>query len=146
MATRLPQTFENHVRILPAYHYVAFPLFAINFFYAAYQAVAHPAVGTAIGLGLAVGLVLLFFLARTMALTVQNRVIRLEERLRMRAILPADLQPRIEEFSVKQLVALRFASDEELPALARKVLDDKVEDQKAIKRMVKRWRADYLRA
>jgi hypothetical protein len=73
-------------------------------------------------------------------------VIRLEERMRMRALLPADLQPRIEAFTVKQLVALRFASDQELPALARKVLDDKMEDQKAIKKLVTAWRADHQRA
>ena len=64
----------------------------------------------------------------------------------MRALLPADLQPRIDEFTVKQLVALRFASDAELPALARKVVEGKIEDQKAIKKMVVAWRADYQRA
>jgi hypothetical protein len=64
----------------------------------------------------------------------------------MRALLPADLQPRISEFTVKQLVALRFAGDEELPGLARKVLDEKIQDQKAIKKMVRNWRADYQRA
>jgi hypothetical protein len=81
-----------------------------------------------------------------MALTVQDRVIRLEERLRMRSLLPADLQPRINDFTVQQLVALRFASDDELPGLARKVIDGKIEDQKAIKRMVTNWRADCQRA
>jgi hypothetical protein len=140
------QSFENHGRILPAYHYVAFPLFAINFFYAAYKAVTDPTVATVVGLGLSVALVLLFFVARVMALTVQDRVIRLEERLRLRAVLPADLHGRIDEFGVKQLVALRFAGDDELPALARRVLDEKIEDQKAIKKMVRNWRADYLRA
>jgi hypothetical protein len=73
-------------------------------------------------------------------------VIRLEERMRMRELLPADLQPRINDFTVKQLVALRFASDAELPALARKVLDEKLTDQKAIKKLVTHWRADYQRA
>jgi len=146
MAADTPQNLANHARILPAYHYVAFPLFAIYFFYAIYELVVNPGLATVMGLALAVALVLLFVLARTMALTVQNRVIRLEERLRMRALLPADLQGRIEEFSVKQLVALRFACDAELPALARTVLDNKIEDQKAIKQLVTQWRADYLRA
>jgi len=146
MAQPTPQNFETHVRYLPAYHFVAFPLFFVNFCYAAYQAVAHVSAASVMGLALAVGLVLLFFLSRTMVVTVQDRVIRLEEGLRMRALLPADLQPRIDEFTVKQLVALRFASDAELPALARKVLEGKIEDQKAIKRMVSQWRADYQRA
>jgi len=77
---------------------------------------------------------------------VQDRVIRLEERLRCERLLPADLKPRIAEFTVSQLVALRFASDAELPALARKVLDEKISERKPIKQLVKNWRADYLRA
>ena len=76
----------------------------------------------------------------------QDRVIRLEMRLRMQQLLPADLRPRIPEFSVGQLVALRFASDQELPELARKVLDEKIEDRKAIKKLVKNWQPDFLRA
>jgi hypothetical protein len=146
MAAQAPQTFENHVRFVPAVHFVALPILAVNFFYAGYQAVAHFSAGTVIGLAVAVALVIVALFARVMALTVQDRVIRLEERLRMRALLPSDLQDRIEEFTPKQLVALRFASDGELPALARKVLDGKIEDQKAIKQMVTKWRADYLRA
>jgi hypothetical protein len=146
MAQSTPQTFDNHVRYLPAYHFVAFPLFFVNFCYAVYQAVVHLSAASVVGLILAVGLVLLFFLSRTMVVTVQDRVIRLEERLRMRALLPPDLQPRIDEFSVKQLVALRFASDAELPVLARKVVDGTIEDQKAIKKMVTKWRADHQRA
>ena len=146
MAEKVPQSFENHARILPAFHYVAFPLFAINFFYALYQVVTAFSWSNLVTFGLSVALVLLFFTARVMALTVQDRVIRLEERLRMRALLPADLQSAINGFTVKQLVALRFASDQELPALARKVLDEKIADQKAIKKMVTSWRADHQRA
>ncbi len=146
MAQKVTQSFENHARILPAYHYVAFPLFALNFFYMLYQVVTRFSWANLVGFGLSIALILLFFIARVMALTVQDRVIRLEERLRMRAILPADLQPRIDEFTVKQLVALRFASDQELPALARTVLDGKLADQKAIKKMITSWRADHQRA
>jgi hypothetical protein len=146
MAQQSPQTFENHGRLVPAYHFVAFPLLAINLFFALYQAVTAFSWANLVAFGLAVGLILLFFLARMMALTVQDRVIRLEETLRLRALLPTDLQPRIGEFTVKQLVALRFASDTELPELARQVLAGKIEDQKAIKRMVRAWRADYQRA
>ena len=146
MAQKSPQTFENHARILPAYHYVAFPLFAVNFFFTLYQAVTAFSWANLVAFGVSVALILLFFLARVMALTVQDRVIRLEETLRMRALLPPDLQARIGELGVKQTVALRFASDAELPDLARKVLDEKIQDQKAIKRLVRDWRADFQRA
>jgi len=146
MAQKTPQTFANHARIVPAYHYVAFPLFAVNFFFALYQAVTAFSWANLVSFGVAIALILLFFIARIMALTVQDRVIRLEEMLRLRALLSADLQPRIGELSVKQLVALRFASDAELPDLARRVLDGKIQDQKAIKQMVRDWRADFQRA
>jgi hypothetical protein len=95
---------------------------------------------------LALGLFVGFGVGRNMALRVQDRVIRLEERLRYERVFPADLKPRIEQFTVDQFVALRFASDAELPGLARKVLDEKMNERKAIKQMVKNWRPDYLRA
>lgn len=95
---------------------------------------------------LALGLTVGFVSARLMALKVQDRVIRLEERLRCERLLPAELKPRIGEFSVDQLVALRFASDAELPVLARKVLDDKMSERKPIKQMIKNWKPDYVRA
>ncbi len=146
MADKVPQNFENHGRILPAYHLVAFPLFALNFLWALYNMVVGPSWASLFGVLLAVALVLLFALSRMMVVTVQDRVIRLEMRLRMREILPAALKSRINEFTPKQLVALRFAGDAELPVLAQKVLDENLHDQKAIKRMVKDWQADYLRA
>jgi hypothetical protein len=146
MAQTSPQTFENHARIRPAYHYVAFPLFAVNVFFALYQVVTAFSWANLVACGVAVALVLLFFEARLMVLSVQDRVIRLEETLRMRALLPADLQPRIADLTVKQMVALRFASDGELPELARKVLDGTIADQKAIKQMIREWRADHQRA
>ena len=76
----------------------------------------------------------------------QDRVIRLEMHLRLQRLLPADLQPSIPSLTAGQLVALRFASDAELPGLVRKVLDDKIGDRKAIKQMIQNWQPDNLRA
>ena len=95
---------------------------------------------------LAAALVILAFQARLFALAVQDRVIRLEERLRYAQVLPTDLQARCAELTIGQIVAMRFASDAELPALARKVLDEKVTERKAIKQLIKCWRPDYQRA
>ena len=94
----------------------------------------------------AVALLITIFLARIFALKVQDRVIRLEMRLRLRELLPPDLVPRIAELTPGQLVALRFAGDRELPVLARRVLDERLEDRKAIKQLIADWQADHLRA
>jgi hypothetical protein len=80
------------------------------------------------------------------ALKVQDRVIRLEMQLRLQSLLPADQRTRIPEFTLGQLVALRFASDPELPELARKVLEEKLHDRRAIKKMIQNWQPDLLRA
>jgi hypothetical protein len=146
MADAAPQTFENHTRIVPAYHLGTLGIFAVNLLWSLYRLAKYPSADTLVSLLLAVGLLLLFFYARAFALTVQDRVIRLEMELRMRQLLPADLQSRIVDLTPGQLVALRFAGDEELPDLFRTVLDDKVTDLKAIKKMIKKWRPDHLRA
>ena len=140
------QNFEHHARIVPGFHFITFGILAINFLYSVVHAYRHFSIGAMVAVALAIALILLFFYARIFALTVQDRVIRLEERLRMERLLPADLKPRIEEFSVAQMVALRFAGDAELPELARKVLDEKMSERKAIKRLVKNWRQDFQRA
>jgi hypothetical protein len=141
------QNFSNHAKLVPAFHFFILPVFALNFVQSIFRWVkAGYTFDASVGILTAAGLVALAFVARLFALSVQDRVIRLEERLRMERLLPEDLKPRIGEFSRSQLIALRFASDAELPTLARKVLNDKISDGKAIKRMVQNWRADHLRA
>jgi len=147
------QNLSNHGRIRFGYHRLALLFFTLNFAWAIYRVKrafsAHSAYERAdasILLLLAVALLLLFFYARIFALTVQDRVIRLEMTLRLERILPPDLRPRIPEYTVGQLVALRFAGDDELPELARKVLADNLADRKTIKQMIKNWRPDFLRA
>jgi hypothetical protein len=141
------QNFANHGRFFPMFHFFVVPVMVINLGWSIYR---WYLTGFSVDGGervlLALGLAAGFLSARIMALTVQDRVIRLEERLRYERVLPADLKARIGEFSVSQLVSLRFACDAELPALARKVLEDKMNERKAIKQMVKTWRPDSLRA
>ncbi len=145
MAQPQPQSFDNHARIVPAYHGVAFSILIINLLWSVYRAVQNFTADSVVSLLLAFALLILFFFARIFALTVQDRVIRLEMRLRLERLLPADLQPRIPELTVRQLVALRFASDEELPALARRVVTENITDSKMIKQMIQKWNPDYLR-
>lgn len=141
------QSFANHVRWVPAYHFFVMPVMVLNFGWSVYRwKLASFSLDGFVGLLIAAALLVLTLYARLFALKVQDRVIRLEERLRLEKLLPADLKPRIEEFTSGQLVAMRFAGDAELPALARKVLTDNIRSGKAIKQMVQSWRADYLRA
>ena len=146
MPTAGPQSFENHARIVPGYHFVTFGILVVNLIWTIYRAATAVHLETVMSALLAVALILLFFYARIFALTVQDRVIRLEMRMRMRELFPADLHARTTQLTVRQLVALRFASDQELPDLCRKVLAGEVTDPKAIKRLIRNWQADGLRA
>jgi hypothetical protein len=141
-----PQTYANHAKIVPIYHYFVLPVAAAYAVTLVYRAILRPSWDSVIAGLMGIALALMFLLARVFALTVQDRVIRLEMRLRMRELLPADLQSRVHEFNRDQLVALRFASDAELPVLARRVLDERLQDRKAIKLLIQNWEADHLRA
>ncbi len=142
----MAQNFENHAKFVPGFHVAVLGIFTINLGWSLYRVDHAFSVESVISLLLAIAFILLAFYSRIFALTVQDRVIRLEMRLRMQQLLPTELRPRIPEFGVNQLVALRFASDAELPALAKKVLDEKLNDRKAIKKMIREWQPDMLRA
>ncbi len=141
------QNFKNHVRFVPLYHFFALPMLIINFGWSIYR---WKAAGFSIGgLEWVLTSAALFFgvlYARLFALSAQDRIIRLEERLRYERVLPEELRWRADELTVDQFVSLRFASDDELPGLMKKVLDEKMTQRKAIKQLIKNWRPDYLRA
>jgi hypothetical protein len=145
------QNFSNHAKIVPAFHYFVGPVLMINVVthcIALFKSFSTPPgfiLSSFLAVLSSIAVLMLAFLARLFALGVQDRVIRLEERMRYERLLPEDLKPRIDEFTINQLVSLRFASDAELPTLARKVLDGKMIERKAIKQMVQNWRADYQR-
>jgi len=140
------QSFQNHTKFVPGFHIGVLGIFAVNVIWSVVRLFQQFSFERVFGLLLAIAFLLCAFYARIFALTVQDRVIRLEMRLRMERLLPADLRGRIPEFTAGQLIALRFASDAELPELSRKVLEGKIESRKAIKQMVKDWQPDWLRA
>src|SRR5215469_4937159 len=141
------QNLKNHGRFVPLYHFFVLPVLIGNFGTRVYFWVKG-------GFGLshffpillAAALFLGILYARLFALAVQDRVIRLEERLRYERVLLEELRWRTDELTVNQFVSLRFASDDELPGLMKKVLEEKVTSRKAIKQMIKSWRPDNLRA
>lgn len=147
------QNFSNHTKLVPLFHFFVIPVLLLNLVQSLcflFPGGSHAwgifaLLSALLNILVALALLALAFLARIFALRVQDRVIRLEERLRYERLLPEDLKPRIGEFTVNQLVSLRFASDAELPVLARKVLDGKVNRRRAIKQMIQNWRPDYHR-
>jgi hypothetical protein len=140
------QNLSNHARLFPLFHFFAAPILIANLVYALWQIVRAPSLSTVWNAVFAAGLVAGLTAARLMALSVQDRLIRLEMRLRLREVLPADLQARIPELTRRQLVALRFASDAELPDLVRRVLAGSLGTPADIKKAVTHWQGDYLRA
>jgi hypothetical protein len=140
------QSYKKHARWLPLFHFFVMPVLAVNVFVALWRFIQIPGLATTHGIVFAVALLGLGFLSRTQALTVQDRLIRLEMRLRLRQLLPPDLHPRINDLTHRHLVALRFASDAELADLVRDVLAGKLTTPKDIKMRVKTWQPDWLRA
>jgi hypothetical protein len=140
------QTYGNHARYFPLFHFFAFPILLINFFIAAWRVVRTPTIPVLWSAVVAAALAAGILAARVMALAVQDRVIRLEMRLRLQECLPPDLRARINELTRPQLVSLRFAGTEELPGLVRQVLGGSLKTNTDIKKAVKEWQADHLRA
>jgi hypothetical protein len=145
MAEKSMQSYANHVRTHPPFHFFLLPGAFVLLIVTVVNVIRHPHRGESwilllIGILFPVAAVLI----RTNALKAQDRLIRLEERLRLQALLSADLSARIGELTESQLIALRFASDEELPTLVPKVLAAKMAS-KDIKKSIVTWRADTFR-
>ena len=139
------QNFQNHARFVPAYHLWATGLLMLPALYFGFLAVTGFTVERLAVFAFSVGVVVIALFARIFPLGVQDRVIRLEERMRLERLLSDNQRGRIMEFTTEQLIALRFASDEELSELAAQVLERGMADRKEIKQAVKVWRADNQR-
>jgi hypothetical protein len=146
------QNYRNHVRYVPGYHFVTFGILIVNFLWSLYRLIwGYPAVEIPIfdrmlGVLVALALMGIAWYTRLFPLAVQDRVIRNEMQARLATVLPPDLRARIGELRRGQLIALRFASDEELPELTRQVLEGKLTKGDDIKKAVRSWQADDLRA
>jgi hypothetical protein len=139
------QTYKTHVRWFPPFHFFVAPVLLINVFVMGWLLFRTPSLFAFWELIVAIALVMTALVARLMALAVQDRVIRLEMRLRMREVLPPELQARIADVTREQCVGLRFASDAELPALVRRALAGELKTTSGIKKQIGQWQGDYLR-
>ncbi|MDQ3081140.1 MAG: DUF6526 family protein [Gemmatimonadota bacterium] len=139
------QTFATHVRRPPMLYLAGTTVLVINALYAAWLLIRNPGGLTLWQLIVAAALVMVALAVRSHSTRVQDRIIRLEERLRLSRILPDDLRHRVDDLTPAQMVALRFASDSEVPDLARRALAGEFQKTAEIKQQVKDWRGDYLR-
>jgi len=151
MAETKPQTFANHTRWDPLYHFFILPVFVLGLILTLIHFFAHITHGDMrdhihafLLILLALTFLLLAFKVRLYALMVQDRVIRLEERLRLTQLLPEPLRSRIPELTEDQLCGLRFASDAEVPKLAERAMNEKL-SRADIKKAIQTWRPDYWR-
>ncbi len=139
------QTYANHTRRHPPFHFFVLPVMLINFIWSIVELVKNPGRNQGWWVVVSLALVVLTFLVRTNALKVQDRIIRLEERLRYQQVLPAELAHQAGSLAVGQMIALRFAADEELEGLVREVLGGRLTKAAEIKRAIKNWRSDTFR-
>jgi Family of unknown function (DUF6526) len=144
MAEKKPQTFANHTRLDPLFHFFVLPIFSLSTVAAIVLFLRHPDLHSAWRFVLIAAATIAVFKVRLYTLRVQDRVIRLEERLRLALLLPEPLRPRIPELTESQLIALRFASDAELPNLTERALAEK-SSAADIKKSIQVWRPDYWR-
>lgn len=140
------QTYKSHRRLLPVYHFFIMPVLVANVIFELLRLNRYRTPYHVWLVLFSIALVLLGLAMRFMAVRVQDRVIRLEERMRLGALLPEDLRGRVSELTTGQLVALRFAPDEEVSDLARRCFAGELTKGGEIKKEIKNWRADYLRA
>ena len=146
MAPARDQNYANHRRYFPLFHYVALPILLANVVVSVAHAIRQPSVFTAWLIVLSIGLVAGLVASRASALFVQSRLIGLEMRLRLATTLAPELRTRIPELNLRQLVGLRFAGDAELPGLVERCLRGELPTTDAVKREIREWRADYVRA
>lgn len=140
------QTYVNHRRTFPLFHFFAYPIVALNVLVAVVQAAQQPTLREAWYLLFSIGVAAGFAASRASTLMVQDRLIGLEMRLRLAAILPPELRMRIGELRLRHLVALRFAGDGELPSLVERCLTGELRTADEVKREIRDWRPDFARA
>jgi hypothetical protein len=139
------QDYKSHRQFVPLFHFVAFPILVVNVGVEAVRFYRYQSSYSGWVLILAIGLLLFATTVRTMVVKAQDRIIRLEERLRLASLMAPEQYAKIQDLTPRQLVALRFASDEEAPDLAQRTLTGEFKSPEEIKKAVKNWRADVHR-
>lgn len=144
MSKTSTQNLKNHARLDPLFHIVLALVLLVNLVYSVVHLVRHFCFASVWFVVLSLAVIILYTRVRTYPLKVQDRVIRLEERLRLQALAPAEWHTHLYHLTEHQLIGLRFAADDEVVALARQALDENL-SRRQIKERIRNWRADNWR-
>jgi hypothetical protein len=144
MSKSTPQNLKNHARVDPPYHYILLFVLIVNLVVSIVHLVQHPHFYAAWLVVISLAAFILLFKVRLYPLKVQDRVIRLEERLRLQALAPAEWHAQIYRLTEDQLIGLRFAADDEVVELAKQALEHNL-NRKQIKERIQSWRPDNWR-
>jgi uncharacterized protein DUF6526 len=139
------QTFATHRRWIPAWHFFALPVLVINVVVLAMQFWRDPRLVNGWAVVVAIALATGIFISRSMPLRAQDRIIRLEERIRLERVLPGDIRGRIGNLTAEQFIGLRFAPDDEVSELTKRALNGELKTRADIKRAIRNWRPDHMR-
>lgn len=139
------QTYSTHRRYYPWYHFVVVPILTANLIVEIVRLVKAPNPYGGWLVAVALGLLVFSYTSRAMSLRAQDRVIRLEERLRLLTILPQSDRGLIDQLQPRHFIALRFAPDEEVPDLVRRCASGELRSGNEIKKAIRNWKPDYLR-
>jgi hypothetical protein len=140
-----PQTYKNHARFRPPFHFFVLPILLVNVGIKVKNLIHEPSLSSTWQVALALALFVGMLMARVMALTAQDRLIQLEQQLRLARILPPDLQDAVARLAPRHFIGLRFASNAEVPALIKRILAGELDKTNDIKKAVQDWQPDYLR-
>ena len=138
------QSYRNHRKFFPWHHYLVVPILIVHFIVQIVRFAQAPGAYNAWLIVFAFALLTFSFTSRVMSLRAQDRVIRLEERVRLAMLMPGEANV-IDALAPRHLIALRFASDAEAPSLARRCAQGELASTDAVKKEIKEWRPDYLR-
>lgn len=143
--SKTAQSFANHAKFVPLYHFVLFPILLLYVLWSLWQVIQNPGLETVVAFVMSLVIVLITLFARVFALQAQDRVIRLEETLRLRQLLSPEQFARLGELRRQHYIAIRFAADDEVPALIQRVFAGELKTGKEIKQAIRTWRPDYHR-
>ena len=143
--SKATQSYADHSKFVTLYHFVLFPIVLLYVLWSLWQVIQDPGPETVVAFVMSLAIVVITLFARVFALQAQDRVIRLEETLRLHRLLPPEHSSRLDELRRRHFIAIRFAADDEVPGLVERILNGDLKTGKEVKQAIRTWRPDHHR-